>query len=106
MKMNRQMGKLMKQAQAMQSRMAEIEEEVASREFTATAGGGVVKAVVNGRHELKALKIDPQVVRADEIDLLEDLILAAVNEAQKTAEATVKAEMDKATGGMDLGGMI
>jgi len=106
MKMNRQLGKLMKQAQAMQSRMAEIEEEVSSREFTATAGGGVVQAVVNGKHELKSIKIDPQVVRADEIDLLEDLILAAVNEAQRTAEATVKAEMDKATGGMDLGGML
>jgi DNA-binding YbaB/EbfC family protein len=101
MKMNRQMGKLMKQAQAMQSRMAEIEEEVASREFTAAAGGGVVQAVVNGRHELKSLRIDPQVVRADEVDLLEDLILAAVNEAHRTAEATVKAEMDKATGGLD-----
>ena len=106
MKMNRQLGKLMKQAQAMQSRMAEIEEEVSSREFTATAGGGVVQAVVNGKHELKSIKIDPQVVRADEIDLLEDLILAAVNEAQRTAEATVKAEMDKATSGMDLGGML
>ena len=106
MKMNRQLGKLMKQAQAMQSRMAEIEEEISSREFTATAGGGVVEAVVNGRHELKSIKIDPQVVRPDEIDLLEDLILAAVNEAQRTAEAAVKAEMDKATGGMDLGGML
>jgi len=106
MKMNRQLGKLMKQAQAMQSRMAEIEDEAAGREFTGTAGGGVVEAVVNGRHELKALRIDPQVVRADEVDLLEDLILAAVNEAQKTAAAAVKAEMDKATGGMDLGGML
>jgi hypothetical protein len=106
MKMNRQLGKLMKQAQAMQSRMAAIEEEAAGREFTGTAGGGVVEAVVNGRHELKVLRIDPKVVRADEVDLLEDLILAAVNEAQKTAEAAVKAEMDKAAGGMDLGGMI
>ncbi len=106
MKMNRELGKLMKQAQAMQARMAEIEAEVAGREFTATAGGGVVQVVVNGRHEVKSIKIDPQVVRADEVDLLEDLILAAVNEAQRTAETAVKAEMEKASGGLNMGGLF
>ncbi len=105
MKMNRQFGKLMKQAQAMQDRIAQIEEEAASREFSATAGGGVVEAVVNGRHELKSIKIDPKVVVADEVDLLEDLVLSAVNEAQRVAAAAVKAEMEKATGGMELGGL-
>ena len=106
MKMNRQLGKLMKQAQAMQSRIAEVEEEVRGREFRASAGGGAIEVVVNGNHELKSIKIDPKVVVPEEVDMLEDLVLAAVNEAQRQAESVVKAEMEKATGGMDLGGML
>jgi DNA-binding YbaB/EbfC family protein len=106
MKMNRQMGKLMKQAQEMQARIGEIEEEVRAREFSATAGGGAIEVVVNGSHELKSIKIDPKVIDPEEVDMLEDLVLAAVNEAQRQAEAVVKAEMEKATGGLDLGGML
>jgi DNA-binding YbaB/EbfC family protein len=105
MKMNRQLGKLMKQAQEMQSRIAEIEEEVRAREFKATAGGGAIEVVVNGSHEVKSIRIDPKVVEPDEVDMLEDLVVAAVNEAHRQAESEVKAEMDKATGGMGLGGM-
>ena len=106
MKMNRQIAKLMKQAQSMQSRISAAEEEIAEREFTATAGGGVIQVVVNGRHEVKSVKIDPKVVRPEEVDLLEDLVLTAVNDAHRQAEAATKAEMDKVTGGMDLGGLL
>lgn len=106
MKMNRQLGKLMKQAQEMQSRMAEIEQEVRSREFKASAGGGAIEVVVDGSHEVKSIRIDPKVVQADEVEMLEDLVLAAVNEAHRQAETAVKAEMEKVTGGLDLGGML
>lgn len=106
MKMNRQLGKLMKQAQEMQSRMAEIEQEVRSREFKATAGGGAIEVVVNGSHEVKSIRIDPKVVQPDEVEMLEDLVVAAVNEANRQAESAVKSEMEKVTGGLDLGGMI
>ncbi|MGD8395981.1 MAG: YbaB/EbfC family nucleoid-associated protein [Candidatus Eiseniibacteriota bacterium] len=103
MKGMRDLNKLMKQAQQMQAKMAELQEELGERELTATAGGGVVEAVVNGRHELKSIKIKPEVVQPDDVEMLEDLILAAVNEAHRQAEEMMRTEMEKATGGM--GGM-
>lgn len=109
-KMNRgpkgALGKIMKQAQAAQARMAAVEEELGGREYLGSAGGGVVEVVVNGRHELKSVKIDPQVVRQDEVEMLEDLVLAAANDAHRQAEAAAKAEMEKASGGFDLEGMF
>ena len=104
--MNRQIAKLMKQAQSMQSRIAAAEEEMAEREYKASAGGGVIEVVVNGRHELKSVKIDPKVVRPEEVEMLEDLVLTAVNDAQRQAEAATKAEMEKLTGETDLGGLL
>jgi DNA-binding YbaB/EbfC family protein len=106
MKMNRQMAKLMKQAQSMQTRIAAAEEEMAEREYKASAGGGVIEVVVNGRHELKSVKIDPKVVRPEDVELLEDLVLTAVNDAQRQADAATKAEMAKLTGESDLGGLL
>jgi len=106
MKSMRDLNKLMKQAQAMQSRMAALQEELQDREFSASAGGGMVDVVVDGRHELKSIKIKPEVVDRDDVEMLEDLILAAVNEAHRQAEETMRAEMEKATGGMNLPGMF
>jgi DNA-binding YbaB/EbfC family protein len=105
MKMNRQLAKLMKQAQSMQTKIAAAEEEMAERRFTATAGG-VIEVVVNGRHEVVSVKIDPKVVRPEDVELIEDLVITAVNDAQRQAEAATKAEMDKVTGGQDLGGLM
>jgi DNA-binding YbaB/EbfC family protein len=102
----RGLSKLMRQAAAAQQKMAAVEEELGEREFTGSAGGGVVQVVVNGKHEVKAVKIDPKVVNPEEVELLEDLVLAAASEAHRLAETTVKAEMDKVTGDLDLGNMF
>lgn len=100
------LNKLMKQAQEMQKKMAAMSEEIAEREVTASAGGGMVEVVANGRHELKSIKIKPEVVDKDDVEMLEDLILAAVNEAQRQADEMMRTEMDKVTGGMQLPGMF
>jgi DNA-binding YbaB/EbfC family protein len=100
------LNKLMKQAQEMQQKMAAMSEEIAEREVTASAGGGMVEVVANGRHELKSIKIKPEVVDKDDVEMLEDLILAAVNEAQRQADEMMRTEMDKVTGGMQLPGMF
>ena len=97
------MQQLMKQAQQMQQNMAKLHEELAQREFSASAGGGAVKATVTGAKLLKALEIDPDCVDPEDLEMLQDMILAAVNEALRTAEETVSAEMGKLTGGMGLG---
>lgn len=98
------MNNLMKQAQKMQKQMATMQEELENREFEAVVGGGVVKAVVNGHKILKNITIDPDAVDPDDVEMLEDLIIAAVNQATKTAEETVSTEMSKLTGGMNLPG--
>ena len=97
------MQQLMKQAQQMQQNMAKLQEELAQREFSASARGGAVKATVTGAKLLKALEIDPDCVDPEDLEMLQDMILAAVNEALRTAEETVSAEMGKLTGGMGLG---
>lgn len=101
------MNNLMKQAQKMQSKMANMQEELDAKEFEAVVGGGVVKAVVTGKKELKTITIDPDAVDPDDVEMLEDLIIAAVNQAIKTADEKVNAEMSKLTGGLGLpGGMF
>ena len=90
------MQQLMRQAQKMQQDMARTQQEISEREFTATVGGGVVSATVLGTKELKAITIDPACVDADDVEMLQDLIISAVNE-------TMTNEMNKITGGMKLG---
>lgn len=97
------MQQLMKQAQKMQQDMARMQEELNAREFTASAGGGMVKATVFGRKELKSIEIDKACVDPDDVEMLQDLVLSAVNEAIRLADETVSAEMSKLTGGMNLG---
>jgi len=107
MKMNPwALGKIIKQAQSAQAKMAAAEEELGEREFTGSAGGGVVEIVVSGRHQVKSVKIDPQVIRPEEADLLEDLVLTAANDAHRQAEETLRSAMDKLTGDLGLGGML
>jgi hypothetical protein len=99
------MNKLMKQAQQMQSKMAKMQEELEKKTIESTAGGGVVKVVVNGKQELVDLQIDPDAVDPEDVEMLEDLVLAAVNQGMREMQEMVNKEMGKVTGGMNLPGM-
>jgi hypothetical protein len=100
------LGGLMKKAQKMQSEMLKIQEELAKRVVEGTAGGGMVKVQVNGAREALSVRIDPQAVDPGDIEMLEDLVLAAVKEAMRKADELAKSEMAKITGGMDLPGLM
>ena len=95
------MGNLMKQAQKMQKQMEEAQEQLENSEFTATVGGGVVEVTVSGNKEIKNIKLDPEVVDPDDVETLEDLITAAVNEALRKMEEQSQEEISKITGGMN-----
>ncbi len=97
---------MMKQAQKLQARMMEMQAELGNRTVSAQAGGGMVEAVVNGRQELLSLRIDKEVVSPDDVDMLQDLILAAVNEALNRSREMMAAEMSKLTGGMQIPGLF
>ena len=97
------MQQLMKQAQKMQQDMQRMQAELQTREFTATVGGGVVKATAYGSKALKSIEIDPSCVDPDDVEMLQDLVLSAVNEAMRMADEAVSSEMGRFTGGMGLG---
>ncbi|MEA2110359.1 MAG: YbaB/EbfC family nucleoid-associated protein [Pseudomonadota bacterium] len=99
------MGNLLKQAQQMQAKMAKIQEEVGARTVESSAGGGMVTVVANGKQEILSISIEPQVVDPDDIDMLQDLVVAAVNQALKEAGEMMSAEMGKVTGGMQIPGL-
>lgn len=98
------MNNLMKQAQRMQRQMEENQKEMETREFTAAAGGGAVEVTVTGKKEIAKVKLSPEVVDPDDIEMLEDLVVAATNEALRQAEEANAEIMNKMTGGMGLGG--
>ena len=100
------MQSMLRQAQKMQEDMAKLQEELDAREYTARSGGGAVTAVVDGKHRLKTLEIQPEVVDPEDVEMLADLVIAAVNEAVRQAAETSEAEMSKVTGGMNLPGMF
>lgn len=93
---------MIKQAQKMQQDMQKMQTELEEKEYTASAGGGVVTAVATGKRELKALTIDPKAVDPEDVEMLQDLIVAAVNEAFRAAEADMTSNMQKLTGGLNL----
>ncbi len=95
-------GRLMKQAQDMQAKMAEMQAKLADIEVSGGAGGGLVAATLNGKGELRRLKIDPSLAEPGEVEVLEDLVVAAVNDAKAKVEARVAEEMQKITGGIEL----
>ena len=97
---------MIKQAQKMQQDMLKMQEEMESKEYDATAGGGMVKAVVNGRHEVLSLTINPEAVDPEDVEMLQDMVVAAVNEAMRKAEAEAAQNMSKLTGGLNLGGLF
>mgnify|MGYP001373220713 CR=1 FL=1 len=104
--MSQNFGKLMKQAQKIQEKMMRAQEELAGKTVEATAGGGMVTAVVNGKHELTSLKIEKEVVDPEDIEMLQDLIVAAVNEGIRRSQEMAAQEMSKITGGFNIPGIV
>ena len=100
------MQQLARQAQKLQQQMTKMQEELDAREFEATSGGGMVTAKVNGKRELLAISIKPEAVDPDDVEMLEDMVMAAVNEALRTAAETVEREMGKLTGGIGMPGLF
>ena len=96
------MNSMLRQAQKMQQDMMKAQEELESKSYEATAGGGVVTAVVSGKKELTSVTIDPEAVDPDDVDMLQDLIVAAVNEAMRKATEDAASQMSKLTGGLNL----
>ena len=97
---------MMKQAQKMQQDLLRMQEEMQTKEYEATAGGGVITAVVNGQKELLRVTIDPEAVDPEDVEMLQDMVVAAVNEAMRKADAESAANMSKLTGGLNLGGLF
>jgi len=100
------LGNIMKQAQQMQAKIARMQQELETKEVEATAGGGMVTARVNGKQELLSLTIEKTVVDPEDVEMLQDLVLAAVNEAIKQSQEMIKEEMGKVTGGMNIPGIF
>ena len=96
------LGQMMKQAQEMQAKMAEMQEKLGELEVTGAAGGGMVTVTLSGKSDMRRIKIDPALVNADEVEVLEDLIVAAFNDAKVKVEAAVSEKMSELTGGLEL----
>ena len=98
-------GNMMKEAQKLQAQMAALQEEVGKKKVDATAGGGMVTVEANGKQEIVSIKIDPEVINKDDAQMLEDLVLAASNEALRKARELVQQELGKLTGGLKIPGL-
>ncbi|MFP4040853.1 MAG: YbaB/EbfC family nucleoid-associated protein [Desulfosudaceae bacterium] len=99
------MGNMMKQAQKLQSKMAKMQSELADKTVEGTAGGGMVRATANGSQQITALTIEKEVVDPEDVEMLQDLIMAAVNDALTKSQEMVSSEMSKLTGGMNIPGL-
>ncbi|MBE6863000.1 MAG: YbaB/EbfC family nucleoid-associated protein [Ruminococcus flavefaciens] len=100
------MNSMIKQAQKMQDQITELQEDIEGRDFSAVVGGGAVEVVVTGKKTIKSLTIKPEVVDPEDIEMLQDLIISAVNEAVNNVESTTESEMSKITGGVSLPGLF
>ncbi|MCG6972615.1 MAG: YbaB/EbfC family nucleoid-associated protein [Desulfobacterales bacterium] len=100
------MGKMMKQAQQLQAKMLRLQEELAEKTVETSAGGGMVKVVANGRQQLVSIQIEKEVVDPDDVEMLQDLVLAAANDALTKAQEMAAEEMNKLTGGLNIPGMM
>ncbi len=103
---NQNMNNVMRQAQKMQEQITELQNDIEQRDFTATAGGGAVEIVMSGNKTIKSLTLKPEVVDPEDIEMLQDLIISAVNEAVNNIESTTEEEMNKITGGVSLPGLF
>jgi len=97
---------MLKQAQKMQQEMLRMQAEQEAKTFTAKAGGGMVSATVNGKHELVSMEINPEAVDPDDVEMLQDMVIAAVNEAMRSADNEAANNMSRLTGGLNLGGLF
>ena len=97
---------MMKQAQKLQQEMLRMQQEQETKTYTCASGGGMVSATVNGKHELVNLQINPEAVDPDDVEMLQDMIMAAVNEAMRAADAEAANNMSRLTGGLNLGGLF
>lgn len=100
------MGSMMKQAQKLQSQMLKMQEEMGSKTVEATAGGGMVRVVANGKQQILSIQIEPEVVNPEDVEMLQDLITAAVNDALLKSQQMVSTEMNKLTGGLGIPGLM
>ena len=96
------LGNMLKEAQKLQTRMAEMQQQLAEAEMTGTAGGGMVNVTVNGKGEMRRIKIDPSLADPNEMEILEDLVVAACNDARAKIDAHLQEEMGKLTGGLPM----
>ncbi len=99
-------GNILKQAQEMHAKIARLQEEMAGRTVEATSGGGMVNIVMNGKQEIVSIRIDPEVVSREDVEMLQDLIVAAVNEAIRKSQEMMTEEMKKVTGGLNIPGLF
>ncbi len=97
---------MMKQAQKMQQEMMRMQEELENKTYSATSGGGMVTATVNGKHQVVDIQIKPEAVDPDDVEMLQDMVIAAVNEAMRTADTEAANNMSRLTGGLNLGGLF
>jgi len=104
--MTKGFGNLLKQAQQMQTKIAQLQEEMAGKSVEASSGGGMVNIVMNGKQEVLSIRIDPEVVNREEIEMLQDLIAAAMNEALRKSHEMMTEEMKKITGGLAIPGLF
>lgn len=104
--MSKGFGNILKQAQQMHSRIAQLQEEMAGRTVEASSGGGMVNIVMNGKQEILSIHIDPEVVSKEDIEMLQDLIMAAMNEAIRKSQEMMTEEMKKITGGLSVPGLF
>lgn len=100
------MNSMIKQAQKMQEKITEVQEDIEKREFTATSGGGAVEVTLYGKKTIKSINIKPEVVDAEEIEMLQDLIISAINEAINQIDTTSEVEIGSLTGGMSIPGLL
>jgi hypothetical protein len=104
--MSKGLAQIMKQAQQMQQKMARLQEEASQRTAEASVGGGAVTAVVNGKNQVMSLSIRKEAVDPDDVEMLQDLVMAAINEALKKVQSEVSAEMERITGGLNIPGLF
>jgi nucleoid-associated protein EbfC len=100
------MGDMMKQAQKLQAKMVKLQEELAEKTVETTAGGGMVKVIANGKQQIVSIKIEKEVVDPEDVEMLQDLVLAAVNDALAKSQEMVSGEMSKLTGGLKIPGLM
>ena len=104
--MMKNMGNMMKQAQQLQAKMVKLQEELSGRTVETAAGGGMIKVVANGKQQILSIQIEKEVVDPDDVEMLQDLILAAVNDALAKSQEMVSGEMGKLTGGLNIPGLM